>query len=221
MATRHRHESIRAGAQENASGSEHAQRAVEQVNAPPYTPVPALRERAWELHLRGMPKARIARELGLDRGTVSRYIQACYAEVNSDGKASARRRLAGAIARMRRIQEQAWSDHDADDERERAVLGAVLGAVLSGEAEGHGEQPKSRSMVRYQSQRSQYLRLALDAEKEIARLEGLYEASGDESGAVVFRIERLAAGVVAVSAGAGRAERPDGSDGGSDGDSDD
>jgi hypothetical protein len=40
-------------------------------------------------------------------------------------------------------------------------------------------------------QRGAYLRVALDAEKEIARLEGLYAVHVRESAAVVFRIERV------------------------------
>ena len=45
--------------------------------------------------------------------------------------------------------------------------------------------------VGYQSQRSQYLRVILDAEREIARLCGLYEAGVAVDGAVVFHIERV------------------------------
>ena len=48
-------------------------------------------------------------------------------------------------------------------------------------------------MARYQSQRSQYLRVILEVEREIARLCGLYESGGSFDGAVVFRIERVGA----------------------------
>ena len=47
---------------------------------------------------------------------------------------------------------------------------------------------KKAGAVRYQSQRSRYLRIILDAEKEIARLEGLYESRADGGGEVVFRV---------------------------------
>lgn len=153
------------------------------------------RDRVWEMHLRGVPKARIARELGIDRETVTRHIKACYAESGRDLKAERTRKLDAAIIRLRRIQEQAWDYCDADDERERSVLALML----SGEAEpseGNGEKSgsknnnKGRSMVRYQSQRSQYLRVVLEAEKEIARLEGLYEALGEDVGTVTFRFVR-------------------------------
>lgn len=42
-----------------------------------------------------------------------------------------------------------------------------------------------------ENQRSQYLRIILDAEKEIARLEGLYEGILDVDGGAVFRIQKL------------------------------
>ena len=134
-----------------------------------------VRARVWELHLRGVTKARIGEMVGLHRNTVARYLAAMYRELGAERKGMMERKLLGAVARMRRVQEQAWLNHDADDERERAVL--------FGEAVKRG--------ARYQSQRCQYLRVILEAEKEIARLEGLYEALGDDGGEVVFRIVRV------------------------------
>ncbi len=46
-------------------------------------------------------------------------------------------------------------------------------------------------MARYQSQRSQYLRVILEVERDIARLCRLYESGGSFEGAVVFRLERV------------------------------
>lgn len=136
-----------------------------------------VRSRVWELHLRGMPRARIAEQVGLHRVTVGRYIAACLREqMGAEQRQKREQMLAAAVARMRAVQQQAWADHDADDERERAVLERV--GVPGG-------------VTRYQSQRAQYLRVVLDAEREIARLVGLYEVSVDE-GVVVFRIERVA-----------------------------
>lgn len=137
-----------------------------------------LRLRVWDLHLRGVPKARIAREVGLHRNTIARYIAQDYRDVGADVKANRKRKLLAAVARMRRIQEQAWNDHDADDARERSIIEATLNGQPGGN-------------TRYQSQRGHYLRVILDAEKEIARLEGLYEAPGEaEEPAVIFRIIR-------------------------------
>lgn len=158
-----------------------------------------VRTRVWELHLRGLPRTRIAEEVGLNRQTVGRYITACLREMGAEQREQRERMLASAVARMRRVQEQAWADHDADDERERSVLGLVLGESENAEnAEARGERGGERGsggriMARYQSQRSQYLRVILDAEREIARLRGLYEAGAAMDGAIVFRIERLGA----------------------------
>ena len=163
------------------------------------------RARVWEMHLRGMPKARIAAALALHRDTVRKIITACYAEAASERKFSPARKLDGAIQRMRRVQEQAWDDHDADDEREQSVLALSLAqAQQSSSASGDdGDPPRkgreSSISIRYQSQRSQYLRIILDAEKEIARLEGLYEGLLDVEGAgAVFRIQKLSESDVAA-----------------------
>lgn len=139
------------------------------------------RARVWELHLRCMPQTRIAEQTGFHRTTVASIIKDWYREVGADRVEDQKEKLEAAISRMRRIQEQAWTDHDADDERERGVLERAIPGT------------------RYQSQRGQYLKVILDAEKEIARLEGLYEALGDEMGAVVFRVVRDTSGGVAVT----------------------
>jgi hypothetical protein len=131
-------------------------------------------EQVWDLYLRGWPYSRIGRELGLHRDTVSGIVEQCYAEVAGERKRKLSRKLDAAVERLRRVQRQAWADHDADDAREVRVL-------LEG-APG----------VRYQSQRAAYLKVIVDAEREISRLEGLSGADASEmGGSVVLRIERL------------------------------
>jgi hypothetical protein len=153
--------------------------ATQQQASMPQNAAESVHARAWEMHLSGIPKVRIARALALDRETVSRYIRACYAEVASERRMTLARKLDGAIARWRRVQEQAWADHDEDDQREMQALEYSLGR--QGGARG-------KATMRYQSQRSRYLRVILDAEKEIARLEGLYEGWHGDGGEVVFHI---------------------------------
>jgi hypothetical protein len=126
------------------------------------------------MHLRGVPKRRIAEAVGLNRETVARIIQQCYADIAPEQKVSPARKLREAVARMRLVEEQAWNDHDADDERERQVLALSIAQADTNTKETKEDRPSNVS-IRYQSQRAQYLRIILDAEKEIARLEGLYE----------------------------------------------
>lgn len=169
------------------------------------------RARVWELHVRGVSRVRIAREVGVHRQTVGRWLATEYAALEREGKVKREQELTMAVARLRHIQQQAWEDHDADDERERVVLAPVIGEG-DGEredreasakkakreersSEGRGERDSAgRGMARYQSQRAQYLRVILDAEREIARLLGLYEKAGATEGTVVFRLERVAEG---------------------------
>ena len=134
------------------------------------------RDRVWELHLRGLSKSRIADEVKLHRVTVGKIIQQCYRDFGAERRARMKRGLDGAVARFRRVQQQAWADHDADDEREQAVL------------------KQAEYGARYTSQRSAYLRLVLDAEKEIARLEGLYADDAPDVLGVLFQVVRVESG---------------------------
>jgi hypothetical protein len=180
------------------------------------TPAEMARARVWELHLRGLPKVRIAQAVNLDRGTVAKLITACYADIADERRRDAKRKLDGAVQRMRLVQEQAWNDHDADDERERQVLALSVAQVTPQVADAsddsdakarHNSAPSAVS-IRYQSQRSQYLRIILDAEKEIARLEGLYEGLLDVEGAAVFRITKISPEAASALSAANRRTLP-------------
>jgi hypothetical protein len=177
-------------------------------------PAESSRARVWELHLRGMSKVRIAAAVSLNRETVAKIIQRCYAEIAPERKVSPARKLDAAVARWRLVQEQAWADHDADDERERSVLALSLAQARQASDVQDVQDAKARHSsqsnvsIRYQSQRSQYLRIILDAEKEIARLEGLYEGILDVDGGAVFRIQKLSQSDVAALSAANRHALP-------------
>jgi hypothetical protein len=164
-----------------------------------------LREQVWTLHLRGVSMRQIALRLTLNRKVVARLLGECEREFAAERRARLKRKLEGTIARMRHVQSQAWDDHDADDEREQASI------KVSSEG---------ASDVRFQSQRSQYLRVALDAEKEIARLEGLYADDVSDLVAVLFSVERVVGGVVVARSSGGMRRTSSGGDesgGGEDG----
>lgn len=78
-------------------------------------------------------------------------------------------------------------NHEGDGEREEDAQSAKEEG-----RDGRGERGSAggRVIAWFQSQRSHYLRVILDAEREIARLMGLYESGWSYEGAVVFRIER-------------------------------
>lgn len=149
-------------------------------------------EQAWEMHVRGENITAIAAKVELDRDTVRRLLQEHYRQISSDRKAESRRKLDLAVARLRRIQAQAWTDHDEDDAREQHVLRTFS---AQDEDEDEGKKPRRRAesggVARFQSQRAAYLRVILDAEREVARLEGLYDGVGDAQGAILVRIERV------------------------------
>lgn len=137
-----------------------------------------LKAKAWELHLRGATFPAIGEALGISRNTASGYIRAMYEDLAQDRHNSLNRPLNEAIERIRRVQAQAWADHDGDDERERQVLATVA--------------PEGQSPPRFLSQRAQYLRVILECEREIARLRGLNGALVmEDTPQVVFRIEKI------------------------------
>jgi hypothetical protein len=138
-----------------------------------------LRARIWTLHLRGLSFTAIGKDVDRGRETVARVVRACYHELRQDREDALLAAQDEAIAHMRHVQQQAWADHDEDDRREREILAR------------EGDAP-----VRYTSQRAAYLRVALDAEREIARLRGLYSLAApaqglDDSAQFIFRIERV------------------------------
>jgi hypothetical protein len=138
-------------------------------------------QRALVLWLRGESYAAIGRTLGVHRQTAAELVRQAYAEVRESADVSGRQMVAEAVERMRGVQRQAWADHDADEEREVALLERALAGQLEG--------------VRIQSQRAQYLKVILEAEKEIARLQGLYDGyGGDAGGPFVMRLIKVVPG---------------------------
>jgi hypothetical protein len=116
-----------------------------------------VRSKVWLRYLRGVSYTAIGVELDLNRGTVARIVRACYQQVRHERQGTLADALEESIARIRHMQQQAWENHDQEEEA---------------------------------TQRATHLRLALDCEKEIARLRGLYGAVVPEVDAtVVFRIE--------------------------------
>ncbi len=159
---------------ETNEGTEETPRVERRPAKRDYTPMWEARwQQVWELHLRGWSRAHIARETGLTARTVTRIVKRQYVDVGYNREATLEEKLTAAIERMRHVQRQAWADHDEDAEHERQVLAAMgVGAAPAG---GDGAEKWEIGPVRYQSQRAQYLRVILDAEREIARLQGLYE----------------------------------------------
>jgi hypothetical protein len=138
-------------------------------------------QRALALWLRGESYAGIGRHLGVHRQTAAELVRQAYAEVRESGDLSGRQMVAEAVERMRTVQRQAWADHDADEEREVVLLERALAGGLES--------------VKIQSQRAQYLRVILEAEKEIARLQGLYDGyGGDVGGPFVMRLIKVVPG---------------------------
>jgi hypothetical protein len=173
---------------------ERADAPVPEWRPPSKVNLPALEAKwrqVWDLHLRGWSRIHIADATGLNRNTISKVILRHYQDIECDRKVTLKEKLAAAVERMRQVQRQAWADHDADDQREREVL-ALMGV---GAPPGPDVDRKPDVVsLRYQSQRAMYLRVILEAEVEIARLEGLYEGLLEEAPSLTLIAYCLSAG---------------------------
>ncbi len=127
----------------------------------------ALRERAFSLSLQGMRPRAIAFQLGVGETTVRRWLRAMLATLAEEDTAGRAARLAQAIESQRAIARAAWEGY----EREQAAL-----------REGDGNASASSS--------TRFLALTLAAQREVARLQGLYQHVAPEPANVSITITR-------------------------------
>lgn len=125
-------------------------------------------DQAYRLHLRGLGVRVIGQKLGIDKDTAQRYVRQVEREMAPRRKETREKLLRTAIVRLRGIALEASEqlDHMAAD-RERCNDGRAAAALLN---------------------------TRLNCEREIARLQGLFEhlVSDDEGAGIVITISRRA-----------------------------
>ena len=151
------------------------------------------RVRVWDLYLRGWSCKHIAAEVGINHVTARRIINQSYRDMGYDRKKTLEEKLAVAVERMRLVQRQAWIDHDqeVEDAEQIAPRRSRRGRKA---ATNSSEQPADAMppmVTRRGVQRALFLRIVMDAELEIARLEGLYEGLQQPSIGTILEIRRL------------------------------
>ena len=165
-------------------------------------------ERALTLYLHGRRVGEIALELAVSPSTVRRWTREALRSL-ADGERAAQ--LQRAIESQRAIASAAWESYerelafdeavlrgDLDRVRRRAIRGArprkaADAPATALEAPGEGCPPVAEEEYerpRRSTQGPRYLELALDAQREVARLQGLYaklEASASDIHLIVTR----------------------------------
>ncbi|MBF6592182.1 MAG: hypothetical protein IVW57_16855 [Ktedonobacterales bacterium] len=150
-------------------------------------------ERAFTLYCQGWGAPHIARALGTDARTVRRWLEAGMRTLASDGLAAEHaQQVLRAIESQRAIATAAWAAHERECEIERALLAGELDHVRRRKVKAHevkarevrgeggGEVGASGALTEeYErphrtSQAARYLSIALAAQREVARLQGLY-----------------------------------------------
>lgn len=171
----------------------------------------ALRERALTLYCEGQRVSEIGAALGVSESTIRRWLKASLEALADETRARHAVQLARAVEAQRAIASAAWDAYRAEREVERALLQGELdrvrrrtvrathahreretdavSEVKSSEAD-EGTFVEEYERPRHTSQGARYLGVALAAQREVARLQGLYERIGTEMPEVHITLSR-------------------------------
>lgn len=161
-------------------------------------------ELAFTLYCQGERSTAIAARLGVTPRTVRGWLAAARARIARDREQDSRERLLRAIESHRAIASSAWDAYQQERQLERDLLAGKYDHIRRRSVrrvrgrerrEGHGEHGTAEdgaeagcageardddtlveeyTRPRHTSQAARYLAVALNAQREVARLEGLY-----------------------------------------------
>jgi transposase len=160
----------------------------------------ARQERALALLCQGLRPSAIAEELGTTPGTIRRWLRKRFDGLAREARAEHASALLRAIEGQREVARAAWEAYQHERVVEAAVLRGELDhvkrravrrsggsrrgrahAVEADQAEGEADETEEEVLLeeferpRLPAQGARYLALALSAQREMARLQGLYD----------------------------------------------
>jgi transposase len=138
------------------------------------------REQAFALYCRGLRSPAIAARLGVPERTIRRWLQRAQNQLNDRRLHDRKAELLRAIETQRAVIAAAWDAHD----RECDIRDALRDAILS----GHDDHPYRAAHA------ARYLAVIVAAQREIARLQGLYDLALDQPDNFHIVITRRPAG---------------------------
>lgn len=166
------------------------------------TPVASDEERAFALYARGLRREEIAATLGVSSSDLRALLRQAMHRVNDDARADRPLRGPLAIECVRAIYAAAWAGFERDREIERAILNGELDHIkrrvtraprateTRPEDAGGDLLLEEFERPRVTSQGPRYLTVALAAQRELARLLGLYDEAGKDREPVEILITR-------------------------------
>lgn len=173
----------------------------------------ALRERALTLYCEGRRVSEIVATLGVSASTLRRWLKGSLEVLAKEARVRHAEQLTRAIEAQRAIASAAWDAYRAEREVERALLqgeldrvrrrtiraararrdgetGAGAGSDVSASQTDEGMFVEEYERPRHTSQGARYLGVALAAQREVARLQGLYERLGVDTPEVRITLSR-------------------------------
>lgn len=161
--------------------------------------------RAVTRYLQGQQVAEVAAELAVSETTARRWIRQALATLAADERAEQATQLQRAIESQRAVASAAWEAYERERQLDEALLRGELDTVrrramrgrrLPAEAGGAADDDcPPIAIEEYQrpkrsTQGARYLALALAAQREVARLHGLYARLEQPERAVSITISR-------------------------------
>ena len=159
-------------------------------------------ERAFALYARGLRREEIAATLGVSPADLRTLLRQAMRRVNDDAQAERPLRGPLAIESVRAIYAAAWAGFERDRELERAIHNGELDHIKRRVTrDPHAKGPEAENgqgeilleefeRPRVASQGPRYLTVALAAQRELARLLGLYDEAGKDREPVEILITR-------------------------------
>lgn len=160
-------------------------------------------QRALTLYLQGRRVAEVATELAVSETTVRRWTRRALATLAGDELAARTTQLAAAIEGQRAVAAAAWEAYERERQLDEALLRgeldhvrrrAIRGPRTRGAADNEDDCPplaiEEYERPKRPAQGARYLSVALAAQREVARLQGLYTRLEQADRAVRITISR-------------------------------
>jgi DNA-binding transcriptional regulator YiaG len=138
----------------------------------------------------GHTAAQIRAQLSISEKTLSRDLKVINDQLQQWAAEQQNRALATAIAQYQRVVDQAWADHAADAENERKWLAGEFAEQTQVADPVDGARVEKRTQQQFKSQKSDYLRVIVQATEKLCKLAGLERAEPVQNSMILMQIVR-------------------------------
>jgi hypothetical protein len=121
----------------------------------------------------GHTYAQLRREMGISERTLARDLKIINGQLEHWAAEQHTRALSLAIAQYQRVIDQAWRDHEQDQENERRWLAGEFASEVQVPDPVDGARVERKTQQQFRSQKSEYLRVIVQATQALCKLCGL------------------------------------------------